>query len=130
MTQHRIKRTDQEWFDLIRDCRASSLKVSDWCGQHCITVKALYYHTRRLRQKGYAIPQKNAESDSQEKQEVVRLDISHRESPDRSLQSHFLMESGIESAICIDFHGIRIGIANHAAQDTILHTFQALQGLC
>ena len=55
MAQKRIKHTDQEWFDLITECRTSKLKVKDWCKQHGITAKALYYHTRQLRQKGYTI---------------------------------------------------------------------------
>ncbi len=40
MAQKRIKRTDQEWFELIKDCKTSSLKVKIWCEQHGITAKA------------------------------------------------------------------------------------------
>lgn len=40
MAQKRIKRTDQEWFELIKDCKTSSLKVKTWCEQHGITAKA------------------------------------------------------------------------------------------
>ncbi len=40
MAQKRIKRTDQEWFELIKDCKSSSLKVKTWCEQHGITAKA------------------------------------------------------------------------------------------
>lgn len=47
MAQKRIKRTDQEWFDLIKDCKTSSLKVKIWCEQHGITEKVIDYHTRR-----------------------------------------------------------------------------------
>ncbi len=47
MAQKRIKRTDQEWFDLIKDCKTSSLKVKIWCEQHGITAKAIDYHSRR-----------------------------------------------------------------------------------
>ncbi|MEH2946425.1 hypothetical protein [Sporofaciens sp. JLR.KK001] len=41
MAQKRIKRTDQEWFDLIKDCKTSSLKVKIWCEQHENTLLAL-----------------------------------------------------------------------------------------
>ena len=76
MAQKRIKRTDQEWFDLIKDCKTSSLKVKIWCEQHGITAKAIDYHTRRLRQKGYTIPQRIPQTFPCEKQEIVCLDIS------------------------------------------------------
>ncbi len=76
MAQKRIKRTDQEWFDLIKDCKTSSLEVKIWCEQHGITAKAIDYHTRRLRQKGYTIPQKIPQTFPCEKQEIVCLDIS------------------------------------------------------
>lgn len=75
MAQKRIKRTDQEWFELIRDCKTSSLKVKTWCEQHGITAKALDYHTRRLRQNGYTIPQKIAQTVTCEKHEIVCRDI-------------------------------------------------------
>ncbi len=75
MTQHHIKRTGQEWLDLIRNCYGSGLKVRTWCAQHDITVKAFYYHTRQLRQKGYAFPQRNAPI-TLEKQEVVFIGVS------------------------------------------------------
>lgn len=28
MAKKRLKRTDQEWFDLIQDCRTSGLKIN------------------------------------------------------------------------------------------------------
>ena len=34
MAQKRIKRTDQEWFELIKGCKTSSLKAKTWCEQH------------------------------------------------------------------------------------------------
>lgn len=128
MTQHRIKRTDQEWFDLIIDYQASRSKVCTWCEQHGITAKTLYYHTRRLRQKGYAILGKNAVSSHQEKQEVVCLGVSD-EVPAGTLP-HSVMDASHAPAVCIDLHGIRIGISNHAAQETVQNTFRALQQLC
>lgn len=33
MAQKCIKRTDQEWFELIKDCQTSSLNVKTWCEQ-------------------------------------------------------------------------------------------------
>lgn len=129
MAQHRIKRTDQEWFNLINLCRTSGMKVKTWCEQYGITVKALYYHTRQLRQKGYAIPYKQT-AISQEKQEVVCLNIADEEFSDLPAQPYPDVKGDNEPAVCIDFRGIHIKVSNHAAQDTIIHTFQALRELC
>ena len=72
------KHTEQEWLKLIQDCRNSSMTVKDWCSQHDLTVKALYYHTYQLRKKGYTIPNKTITSDRCEKHEIVCLDITMR----------------------------------------------------
>ena len=112
MAQKRIKRTDQEWFDLIKDCKTSSLKVKIWCEQHGITAKAIDYHTRRLRQKGYTIPQRIPQTFPCEKQEIVCLDIS---------KSLFAGQKEITSTdpwaanaavLQLDFQGTSIGISN------------------
>lgn len=128
MAQKRIKRTDQEWFDLINDCRTCGLKVKVWCEQHNVTAKALYYHIRQLRQKGYEIPQRTMGSIPQEKQEVVCLAIPDGISAD--VPGHPIMDAVGPAAIRIGFHGIRIEVSNHAGQDTITNTFRALQILC
>ena len=39
MAQKHIKHMDQEWFDLITECRRSQRNVKVWCEQHGITVK-------------------------------------------------------------------------------------------
>ena len=71
MAHKRIKHTDQEWFDLIKECRTSKRTIIDWCGQHGITPKALYYHTRRLQGMGYPIPKKTHSGTRREKQEIL-----------------------------------------------------------
>lgn len=128
MTQHRIKHTDQEWFDLNNDCQTSGLKVKTWCEHHDFTAKALYYHMRQLRKKGFALSKRIAGSSSPEKQEVVCLDVSNGISA--GALSHPMIDANHTSAVSIDFHGIHIGISNHAAPDTIRNTFRVLQELC
>lgn len=86
MAQYRIKRTDQEWFDLINLCGTSGMKVKTWCEQYGITVKALYDHMQQLRKKGYAIPYKQT-AISLEKQEVVCLNIADEEFSNLPAQS-------------------------------------------
>lgn len=129
MAQKRIIRTDQEWFDLIKECRTSELKVKVWCEQHGITPKALYYHTRQLRQKGYSIPQKAAADIQLEKQEVVCLGIPDSSFLDRPFQPDHRMDEGM-AAIRVGFRGIQMEVTNHAGQEVITNLFHALLGLC
>ncbi|MCD7790268.1 MAG: hypothetical protein LUH55_06960 [Bacteroides thetaiotaomicron] len=126
MTRMRIRHTDQEWFDMIRDCMACGLTITDWCRQQDITIKAFYYHVNQLRQKGYPIPQRTAPVRPQEKPAPFFVDIkaASAEEPKRS------MPDAYAAVIRIDFHGITIGISNDAAQDAISHTLHALQAIC
>ena len=103
-------------------------KVKTWCEHHDITAKALYYHMRQLWQKGFALSKRIAGSSSPEKQEVVCLDVSNGISA--GALSHPMIDANHTSAVSIDFHGIHIGISNHAAPDTIRNTFRVLQELC
>lgn len=50
------RRTDQEWLELIQDCRTSSMSDKDWCNQHHIQRSSFYYHIRRFRDIAYIIP--------------------------------------------------------------------------
>ena len=130
MAQKRIKRTDQEWFELIKDCKTSSLKVKTWCEQHGITAKALAYHTRRLRQNGYTIPQKIAQTVPYEKHEIVCLNISQNLSGTKAAASALNPQAVPTMVLRLDFHGVQMDISNDAAQETITNTLLALQSLC
>ena len=129
MTQHHIKRTDREWLDLIHDCYGSGLTIRTWCAQHDITVKSFYYHTRQLRQKGYAFPQR-ASLITQKKQEVVCIGISDDTVSGISMHNHSSTGASDTPAACVNFCGIHIEISNHAAQDAVINIFRALQQLC
>ena len=129
MAQKRIKRTDQEWFDLIKDCKTSSLKVKIWCEQHGITAKAIDYHTRRLRRKGYTIPQRIPQTIPYEKQEVVCLDISKSLFAGQEETASQNPWPSNAAALWLDFQGTPIGISNHAAKETIENTLLALRSL-
>ena len=130
MAQKRIKRTDQEWFELIRDCRTSSLKVKIWCEQHGITAKALDYHSRRLRQKGYMIPQRTVKTIPCETQDVVCLDIPQNICVDMADCMSSAPRAANVTVLQLNFQGVHMEISNGAAQETIANTLLALQSLC
>lgn len=116
MASKRLKRTDQEWFDLIQDCRTSGLKINSWCEQHGITLKALYYHTRRLQQKGYSIPRRVISATPKQRQDIIQLDIQGNRSVGSSGEPALALETSI-AAVRIDFHGIFLEISTH--QETV-----------
>lgn len=45
------RRTEQEWMDLIHECRTSGLGDKDWCEQHDIPISTFYTKITRLRKK-------------------------------------------------------------------------------
>lgn len=126
MSRKYCKRSDQEWFTLIQDCRTSGLTIDAWCVQHEITQKALSYHTRKLRQKGYSIPPKVRGSAVSARQEIFCLDISGEQNI--GVDSPAGMPA--DTAIRMNYHGVLIEITNQAAQDTLSNTFLALRSLC
>ena len=131
MARKRVKHTDQEWLDLILDCKRSSVTNQTWCEQHSITIKTLAYHTRRLRRLGYEIPNKTPVSVPREKQkqEVVCLQIPDGPPSCRGMSS-LLPEGSFPAAARIDFHGILIDLSNHASQEAVSNIFHALLPLC
>lgn len=49
MEQKHLRRSEQEWQTLIRECRGSGLTVKEWCEQHHITRNSFYHHNRKSR---------------------------------------------------------------------------------
>lgn len=57
MTQPRANRRSQdEWFQLIQECRSSGLSDRTWCEQHGILVSSFYNVVKRLRKSACGIP--------------------------------------------------------------------------
>lgn len=129
MACKRLKRTDQEWFDLIQDCRTSGLKFNRWCEQNGITIKALYYHTRRLQQKGYSIPERGISATPKQRQDIIQLDIPGSLSVGSGGEPALAPETSA-AAVRIDFHGVLLEISNHAAPDIITNIVHALLKQC
>lgn len=127
--QKQPRRTDQQWLELIQECRISGLSDKDWCDQHNIHRSSLYYHIRRLRDRSCAIPDASRPV-IHGKQEVVQIQFSDLEcfaaNPPTLGNS---MELSNDTAIRLTFHGFQIEITNAAAGETIANTITALQRL-
>ena len=87
MTTRQPRRSDQEWFDLIMECRQSGLSDKVWCEEHDIATSTFYNAVTRLRRKACDIPDKSEAKSvvdlTSRKQEVVPTSIV----PDRILEA-------------------------------------------
>lgn len=109
-----IRRTDDEWLNIINECRTSGCSDKLWCQEHNITLSTFYYQIRRLRKKACCIPK--PVNSSVNIQEVVQLDFTEQNAP---LSSPEIRATKAETSIRITFRGIQIEITNAAANDTV-----------
>ena len=73
MNQMSTTSNNEQWLELITQCRASGLTDRQWCIQNGIPVSTFYYHIRALRKKACEIPA--AADTAVQKQEVVQLPL-------------------------------------------------------
>ena len=113
------RRSDEEWFQLINECRRSGLSDSLWCKQQAIPVSSFFCAVRRLREKAYALPARERSSDIVSNplpcQDVVRIDIEPNpftvEDPE-PLQVMPATHLDNSHTVEIEVHGINIRIFN------------------
>lgn len=129
MTKRHPRRTDDEWMNLIQECRTSGLTDKEWCREHQIHSSNFYYHIRRLREMACEIPESVSGNTRAGFQEVVP--ITFEESFPNLPKSGIDMKSpGFDTAIRITVKGIQVEVSNHAAGETIATTLSVLQRLC
>lgn len=116
--QRNAKRSDQEWVELIQECRTSGLGDKDWCEQHGIPISSFYTKVSRLRRKACEIP-KAQRHVIRETQQVVPLQIvDDMPAPYvNQLPSAVVQET---PAVVLRIQDYSIEITNHAARETIL----------
>ena len=75
---YRSRRSDEEWYRIIIDCRKSGMSDAQFCHANNIAPSSLWSAIKRLRKKSFAIPQ-SADADIHDpttsKQDVVKVDI-------------------------------------------------------
>lgn len=88
MTQSRApRRSQEEWLELIMECRNSGMTDRAWCEQHGILVSSFYNAVKRLRRKSCDIPYVSNKKPyvldlTAPKQEAVQIDIYPETIPD------------------------------------------------
>ena len=128
-------RSDEEWFQIINECRRSDISDSQWCKQHDIRESTFFCAVSRLRKKAYAIPNRDKSidilPDSLPKQEVVRIDIEpeplqlSKPEPMQVMPATYLDNS---HTIEIDVHGINIRVFNSVDRELLKTVLSALGG--
>lgn len=114
MANRRI-RSDQEWFEIINECRKSGLTDRSWCYKNNITPSSFYTALSRLKSKAYVIPDSepfNNNYDFTSKQEVVKVQISQESSPVEIKDAAFPISGQSASSHIDNSHTIEIQIGN------------------
>lgn len=128
MEQKHLRRSEQEWQTLIRECRGSGLTVKEWCEQHHITRNSFYHHNRKSRYSSCESTEHRLPLQP-ERQEVVALTFPTVDSENAFRE---VLQDGrnVDPAIRLVFPGFSVEIQNSAAKKTIGDTIAALRKLC
>lgn len=122
------KRTDEEWNQLIEECRSSNLSNKAWCEEHHIQISNFYYHLRRLRKKTCQSFDKTPGLSSHSSgQDIIALNF---DDSTEEKTTHYHSDDSFRSVIRISINGIQIDISNSATKDVLTETLHVLRHLC
>ena len=130
MSDSRLYRSKDEWFELIQECRKSGLTDAQWCQANSIRYETFKSAVKRLKCCSYAVPSRRSQSVfdlTPSKQDVVRVDII----PDIQSPAEITPEvtSHIDNShtIEITMGDIRIALTNGADPILISKTLSLLR---
>ena len=123
-------RSDQEWLELIQECRASGLSVRSWCQTHSISIKTFYNKVSYLRKKSCDIPEPQA-APSRQEHEVVPVGpvCSPARYPEHPAGGALCVLAS-RAAVTVRMAGCCIEISDGASDEMIWNTLLALGRLC
>lgn len=116
-------RSDEEWLQLIQECRTSGMTDRIWCEEHQIVFSTFYYHVQDLRKKACSLPEPTRKG-NEIIQDVVPVTIVDDDI------SHPVTQEKISTAVRLQVHDICVEITNDASADTIRNTLLAIGQLC
>ncbi len=127
MSQKKKTRSDEEWLELIQECRASGLPDREWCQMHSISINTFYNKVSDLRKKACEIPKTQAAASGQ-KHEVVPLELAGSPAPcqEHPASDTVRVPTTARTAVTVRMPGYSIEIADGASEDTIRCTLLAL----
>lgn len=116
-------RSDEEWLQLIQECRSSGMTDRVWCAEHQIAFSTFYYHVQDLRKKARDLPEP-VRKGRDILQEVVPVAIIEDEI------SHPVNWPKVTTAVRLQMNDICVEITNNANADTIRNTLLAIGQIC
>lgn len=131
MARYNPRRSQQEWLQLITECRQSGMADNAWCDQHHIPLSSFYNAVAKLRKKACAIPESTAPSDNSyalnftSHQDVVRVDIGP---VPKAAGGHIAVSDlGTPHTIELMMGDIRIKISNSVEPGLLAMIFRLLK---
>ena len=123
----RNKRTDDDWKQIIRDCKSSGLSDAEWLKANHIASSTFYKKLEELFgevEENTLLPEKKL-SEIPESHEIVQLTF---EEPRSAVESVHLKP--METSVVLKTGNFTIEISNNAGAEVIKNTILALQALC
>lgn len=133
MARYNTRRSQQEWLQLITECRQSGMADNAWCERHNIPPSSFYNAVARLRKKACAIPESAAPSDNlytldfTSRQDVVRVDIGPALVPEAARAHMTASDPDTAHTIELMMGDIRIKISNSVNPGLLTLIFQLLK---
>ena len=130
MSDHKPRRTKEEWYSLIQQCRKSGMTDAKWCLANGISRYTFNNAIKRLRKCSYAIPSRSPRDIydlASPVQDVVKVDIVPDVRPSEEVipveTSHIDNSHMIE----ISFGDIHISLCNGADPVLVSKTLSILR---
>lgn len=129
------RRTADEQYQLIIECRSSGLSDYQWCTEHNINPGTFYNWVKRLRKKAcYDIPSATGRGDYKPalKQDVVKLEVipDHQSTAIPVVGSTVLPLEGTSPAIEIMLGTVSIKISNDVDLKLLSQVLKTVTGTC
>ena len=123
-------RSDEEWYNLIMNCRKSGMSDAQFCRANGIATSTLSCAIKRLRAKSYGIPghrDDDIHDLTTSKQDVVKVDIIPDIQPPRELIPEVAPHIDNSHMIEISLGDVHISLCNGADPDLVARTLSALR---
>lgn len=125
----KIRRSNAEWAELIKDCKSCGLSDREWMKQHHISSSSFYKKLHELYGEISNVPvAKKRLPEIAETHEIVEVNIGEESN---SLPGNAPINTVIaEAAVTVRMGSYSIEIGNQAEAETIRNTMLALKSLC
>ena len=130
MSDQKQRRTNDEWFTLIQQCRKSGMTDAQWCLANGISRNTFNNAIKRLRKCAYAIPSKRSRDIydlASPVQDVVKVDIVPDVRPSEEMIPVTAPHIDNSHMIEIDFGDIHISLCNGADPVLVSKTLSILR---